>query len=215
MKGFIYKIVNDINDKVYVGQTRRTLQQRFRQHISDCEHIELKNRPLYQAMKKHGIEHFRIELIEECSEDELNNREIYWIEYYHAYSNGYNATLGGGGSKKFEYDIILEFLKMGKQVTEIEELVGCKKDLIYLIANKNNIVVSAKTTKKNIKKVGQYDRKTKVLLRDFPDSHAAAQWCIDNKHSSNNNATQASTHIRANCNGTRKSAYGFVWQYIE
>lgn len=49
------------------------------------------------AINKYGIENFTFEIIEECSEEQLNNRERYWIAYYDTYHNGYNRTVGGEG----------------------------------------------------------------------------------------------------------------------
>ena len=48
-------------------------------------------------MREYGLENFSFDVIEECLEDELNEREIYWIKYYDTYYNGYNRTLGGTG----------------------------------------------------------------------------------------------------------------------
>ena len=90
--GYIYKIVNDINNKIYIGKTEFNIQKRFEEHIRDSQK-EHKNRPLYNAMNKYGIQHFKIELIEECNN--LEEREKYWISFYDSYKNGYNATLGG------------------------------------------------------------------------------------------------------------------------
>jgi hypothetical protein len=49
-------------------------------------------------MRKYGIENFHIEQIEEVANDQLNEREKYWISYYNTYFDGYNSTLGGEGS---------------------------------------------------------------------------------------------------------------------
>ena len=91
---YIYKIVNDINNKVYIGKTEFSIEKRFKEHCRDSKK-EHQNRPLYNAMNKYGIEHFKIELIEECNNPE--EREIYWIQHFDSYKNGYNATLGGDG----------------------------------------------------------------------------------------------------------------------
>lgn len=64
---YIYKIVNDINDKIYVGKTERTLEQRFNEHCYEMNRRVEENRPLYAAMRKYGVEHFHIELIEETN----------------------------------------------------------------------------------------------------------------------------------------------------
>ena len=63
--GIIYKIYNDINDKVYIGQTSVGLQARWEQHVKNSNDIN-NNAVLYRAIRKHGISVFHIEQIEEC-----------------------------------------------------------------------------------------------------------------------------------------------------
>lgn len=96
MNGFIYKITNRVNNKVYIGQTHFTIEHRFKQHIKNFN-IEHRKQPLYMAFAKYGIENFNVEKIEEVECERLNEREIYWIAYYNSFKNGYNATLGGDG----------------------------------------------------------------------------------------------------------------------
>lgn len=96
-KGIIYLITNNINKKVYVGQTSRPLKVRWAQHLQDSETLDY---ALYKAMRKYGKENFSIEILEECSFEDLNDKEIYYIEKYNSYinnenSNGYNMTKGG------------------------------------------------------------------------------------------------------------------------
>lgn len=93
--GYIYKITNDINNKVYIGQTIRSLSQRWSEHKHSACHLKNNSNYLYNAMNCYGIEHFKIELIEECENSLLNNREKYWIQYFDSLYNGYNATPGG------------------------------------------------------------------------------------------------------------------------
>jgi len=99
--GYIYKITNDVNGKMYVGKTEQTdPYKRWKQHIQDSKRDEHKERPLYRAINKYGIEHFRFEVIEETNN--TYEREQYWIDKLRTYaglknSNGYNATLGGEG----------------------------------------------------------------------------------------------------------------------
>ena len=59
--------------------------------------MKTRNTNLYQAMRKYGIENFSFEVIEECLPEELNEREIYWIDYYDSFNKekGYNMTPGG------------------------------------------------------------------------------------------------------------------------
>jgi group I intron endonuclease len=102
--GKIYLIMNHITGKVYVGQTRYTLQHRFRQHI---ESAGKDNSVLHKSIKKHGAENFTIELLEEVEHDKLNDREEYWIAKYNSViPNGYNMTEGGGGVSGYRHSAI-------------------------------------------------------------------------------------------------------------
>jgi len=65
-------------------------------------------------MRKYGIEHFHIELIEETNNP--NEREQYWIEQYNSYHHGYNATYGGDGSKLIDYDKVIDTYTQLKSV---------------------------------------------------------------------------------------------------
>lgn len=112
--GYIYKITNDINDKVYIGKTEFDIEKRFKEHCRDAFKERNEKRPLYNAMNKYGIEHFKIEEIEQCNN--IEKREKYWIEYYDSYNNGYNATLGGDGKTLINYDSVVKNLKKEKQL---------------------------------------------------------------------------------------------------
>lgn len=98
--GYIYKISNSINDKVYIGQTLYPIEKRWQEHCNACKRKQLQHRPLYSAMQKYGIKNFHIELLEECDNDLLDSKEQYWIAYYNSYNKGYNATIGGDGKRK-------------------------------------------------------------------------------------------------------------------
>lgn len=94
----IYKITNQINGKVYIGQSI-DIEARWLRHRRDSK---IENSLLYRAMRKYGIENFTFEVVEECSIEELDYKEEFYIEKYRSYigyedCNGYNMTLGGGG----------------------------------------------------------------------------------------------------------------------
>lgn len=100
MNSKIYKIINDINNKVYVGQTRKSLQKRFYDHCRTSKYENRKMAILY-AIKKYGKDHFRIELLEELSinltKKEIDQKEIDWgIKLNSLSPNGYNLRLGNG-----------------------------------------------------------------------------------------------------------------------
>ena len=88
----IYVITNLINNKQYVGQTTR-----FRERMWEHEKDHRTNSVLHQAIEKYGTDNFQVDIVEECAEDQLNEREIYWINQLGTYHVGYNLTRGGDG----------------------------------------------------------------------------------------------------------------------
>ena len=80
-----------MNNKSYIGQTTRTIEERWSEHLKEAR-ANRSNHPIYRAIRKYGSENFTISLIEEVSNDKLDMREKYWIQYYDTYKNGYNAT---------------------------------------------------------------------------------------------------------------------------
>jgi group I intron endonuclease len=94
----IYKITNLINNKVYIGQTTESLQKRWKRHTSEYHE---KNMYISRTISKYGEKNFIIEKICECySLQELNEKEIFYINEYDSLSpNGYNLVVGGNNSK--------------------------------------------------------------------------------------------------------------------
>ena len=90
----IYKITNLKNNKIYIGQSVN-ISERFKEHCKSLLQIDAPNNSLYKAGAIDGAENFSFEVLEECNRDELNNREIFWIDFYHARDFGYNETKGG------------------------------------------------------------------------------------------------------------------------
>ena len=129
----IYKITNQITNKVYIGQSI-DIQQRWKQHKHQAKNNR-KNNKLYWAMRKYGIENFLFQTIEQCefSQQQLDNRQRYWIEYYNSYENGYNSTRGGqikGSWTIYNPDDIRKLWDQGYSTSEIQEQLGCSKKTI-------------------------------------------------------------------------------------
>lgn len=129
--GFIYKITNNKNGKVYIGQSIFKIEKRFKEHLADSKRPQKSQRPFYYALNKYGKENFSLELIEEVDNNKLNEREKYWIKYYHSYvgfenCNGYNATLGGDSALKKDYEkIINDYLKTKSKIATAKNLSCC------------------------------------------------------------------------------------------
>ena len=89
----IYKITKKSNGKSYVGQSN-DINRRF------DEHRYKKDLAIDQAIQKYGAAAFDFEILEECSLEELDSREKYWIAFYNTFKGfGYNCNEGGGNSR--------------------------------------------------------------------------------------------------------------------
>lgn len=109
----IYKITNLKNGKVYIGQSRQ-IEKRFQQHRNKSKFLEEDKwySPLYIDMYSFGIENFSFEVIEECTIEELNEKEEYWIKYYNSQEDGYNITSGGDCTGKSSSDDVKNIIKL-------------------------------------------------------------------------------------------------------
>lgn len=84
----IYKITSPTN-KIYVGQSI-DIEKRFKQY----RRLDCKKQPkLYNSFTKHGVENHIFEILEECSLDELNVKEVFWKQKYNTISEGLNCEL--------------------------------------------------------------------------------------------------------------------------
>lgn len=93
--GVIYCATNIINDKKYIGQTIRDLSIRKREHIGQANNgSEL---AIHQAIRKYGENNFEWSIIDQAyNQEDLDDKEIYWIDYYNTfYVGGYNMSPGG------------------------------------------------------------------------------------------------------------------------
>ena len=98
MGEIIYKITNNLNGKIYIGQTIHTAKVRFWSHSRS-------NSVLGKDIQKYGKNNFSIEVIEKCeSPAQLNEREKFWIEKLSCrVPNGYNVSKGGKGGRGEAY----------------------------------------------------------------------------------------------------------------
>lgn len=114
--GIIYKLKNNINNKVYIGQTIVGFRNRYSRggsdnvslmynyHLKNKEDGYYYNKHILSAMNKYGLESFEVN---DCfdiafSKEELDIKEDTWIRYYDSVNNGYNEKYGGANGKASE-----------------------------------------------------------------------------------------------------------------
>ena len=176
--GYIYKITNTLNDKVYIGQTIKTVQKRFTQHKNNSNKEYFSQIVLYKAFNKYGIENFVCEEIEEVPNDKLDEREKYWIEYYDSYFNGYNSTLGGRTTQLYNWDTddIIEKYMILKSARAVAKEIGCDHSTIDRILNENG--VKRFTPSQQQSKPLYFKKKDEI--HHFETTREAAEWLIEN-----------------------------------
>lgn len=165
MKGFIYKITNKVNGKSYIGQTRYSVEFRWRQHIHKKDNVYFHN-----ALKKYGIENFTIETLEECDYKDLDSREIFYIAKYDTFNSGYNLTIGGSGNRVLlldnKYDEIKELYLSGFSSNKIATLYNVDKASIIKILKQLNVKI------RNQKTININKQEFEELVTDYKSGYS-------------------------------------------
>lgn len=152
MRGFIYKITNKLNGKIYIGQTIQNVKERFYQHCATkCDEAVLKM-SIHKAILKYGKENFTLEILEEIDSIFLNEREKYWIQYFDSYNKGYNETIGGQDGNKLFKDLpseeIITLYKQGNSLRTIGLQFKVDKQTIKNLLIRHNITLNTTRTYK-------------------------------------------------------------------
>lgn len=208
--GYIYKITNKANDKSYIGQTSQHYADRWRNHTAPSVYNEF-DYPLYRAMRKYGISGFSFEVLEECENENLNDREIFFIEKYNTYHEGYNSTLGGAGTRyldKDRIDEIIEIYIQTKSQAETAKYFGyASHESIRKILNANGIKKLV-THKEAISKPIKWVEKNIV----FKSITECSNFLVSSKISPNFHAAEVG--INRVLKGYKKSYKKMVFVYV-
>jgi group I intron endonuclease len=191
--GYIYKIYNDVNDKVYIGQTISTIKDRWHGHMSAAINEKRNKSALYNAMRKYGRDKFHIEELEKIISDtkenliiSLNKAEQEYILKYKSLvtQNGYNIEKGGdnksvSGRKVNKYDKSLNYICTYDSLNEAGRqnnidgctIHGCCNHLFYTAGGFVWAYDGVDPVKPYYKKPGEYKkRKLKNKVINKPKS---------------------------------------------
>ena len=222
----IYKITNKINGHYYVGQSV-DIKKRFREHAFAAAHEDCKdhNTPIHLAMSKYGKENFILEILEECLKDELDNKEIYWINKLEANKNGnYNILKGGQDRIKFDekpvelYDLQGNYIKTIPSATKVAQELGISRNTVYQVLYKQ------RPTCKNYQLKYEEDKDTKIgvfqskqgggikINQLDPISKKIIKTYISAAEAGRQTGADSSTIIKV-CKGKLKTTKGYAWSY--
>lgn len=212
---YIYKITNNINNKIYIGMTVKTIEERWIEHLRDSKRENIQNRPLYKAINKYGSENFKVEELEEVlDENQLFEKEKYWIEYFEAYKYGYNATTGGDGRPYLDYNLIVKTYLEVKNMNEVSRMLNIDAGHISTILKIKNIptLTSEEVGKNKGKNVAMLNEK-KEIIKTFASLNEAGQYLLDIGLATGVRSS-VRTHIKEVAEGKRKTAYKHFWKFI-
>lgn len=206
----IYKITNKINGKCYIGQSI-DIHDRWIKHRSRPFQVNdnAYDTYLYRAIRKYGLDNFTFEVLEECSYEELNEREIYYIDFYNSHytKNGYNMTFGGEGGIKRDNKKICDMWDKGYTISKIAKELHCSrntvKNALKQFEKYNTDEIKNRWVRQNEIPINQYDINFNLLKTWKSARQAERELGID--HSG----------IGDCCNYMAKQAGGFIWRYAE
>lgn len=157
----IYKIINLVNKKVYIGQTVNTFNRRYggkgvgAERITECY---TNNWHLLRAINKHGANNFKVEIIEKCETmEELNKKESFYIDEYNSEDDehGYNKK-SGGENNYWHWDKVLrtyvinesKFKYEVKKIKQISKKINTDYKKVTREMYKNPVLKISKKTGK-------------------------------------------------------------------
>jgi group I intron endonuclease len=231
----IYKITNP-KGRIYIGQSL-DIENRWKQYNRlSCK----KQIKLYNSLNKYKPENHVFEIIEECNLEKLNEREIYWVNYYNSTNNGLNIRLGGyGGGKNTEeqkinlrkihnyraksilqYDLEGNFIKEWESINEIyrslnidmSALIQCVKKLKQTSASGYQWIYKTKYIEEKIQSIE--NNKNKGIYQIDTKSGKVLNEFYNIKQAIHSlNLSSMGSGISSTLSGRQKQAYGFKWIY--
>ena len=224
----IYKITNHLNNKIYIGGTVKTNpQERFNEHFSHAKKYMSQTEKM-KDMRKIDKKYWTIEKIEDCPNQNLKEREIFYINKYK--NEGYEMyntdMISNAGRKFYSYDLKTKAIKEYSSYKE----TGFNISKISSVLNKNIEIINGKEyLRKSYKgKLWSYVNNNEIweeLKKEF-----------DNKKTKHRKIINAETGIVYNCiadaneyfgkprrhnsitnalNGRTKKGLGYHWKYLD
>ena len=202
---FIYRIYNVETQESYIGQTTKTVEYRFQEHVREAKRAlrgEKRAFPYFhRILLYYGIDKFRVETLEEVADELADTREMFWINYYDSYYKGYNSTKGGQNRSLSELAIETnqKWAKAdNKDIMKDERCNGGMNIQDVIAAGLYNPIGNLNAGKT----VGQYNLNGE-LINTYPAASVASQ-----------ETGISAAGIRNTCNGIQKKSGGYIWKWI-
>lgn len=226
-EGYIYCLTNKVNGKKYIGQTNRSINERYNEHIRKSRYNR-DNQYLYTAMKKYGKDNFIITEVEKVTEinknllsQKLNQREIFYIDSLKTRKPcGYNMTDGGVllpntyvRKPVCNYDLERNLVNEFESITDAACYYNISQADITHCCNREKLNMvggyiwrfkgddcDVKSVEIPAKVIIQYDFEGNFINKYYGIKEATIKTGIRN--------------ISNCCNGRYKSAGGYIWRFL-
>lgn len=202
----IYKLVNKVNNKTYIGKSKN-LKDIWESYNGLLENEKVK---LTEEMRKCGSKNFEFSVLEECEESKLEERKIYYINFY---KNNAELKLAKKKAVK-EMSLVSSSLKSNQKNKPKRKMNKGLKTHIEKMHNdpeyRAQMVEKYKNNRPNAIAINMLDKVSGAVVRTFPKIMDGAAWIRQN-----------TDYIKADyatinkiCKGQGKTAYGFKWEYV-
>ena len=213
--GIIYKAQNTVTGHIYIGSTTKSLESRINDHLQKSQ--KKVGYKFQEAIGTYGPEAFSWEIIDSASTiNDLANKEIYYINYFNSFIDGYNSDRGGGFKKEIhQFDLAGNLLYTYNSLEEASNSVETgKKDISRACWSANHLHKGhywSFNTTENVLDTISDQRKKKVaqlslneeLIQIFPSASQASRSTGISK-----------TCITRCCRKERENSGGYIWKYI-
>lgn len=228
-KHYIYKITCLVNGKIYIGQTKNKTKriQEHKRTLGKNEHYSVH---MQRAWNKYGKKNFKFEIVEECSENNIDNRECYWINFYKSNCPEYGFNQESGGSKHKQHSEASK-QKMSAYALKVKRWQGKnnpnyggrlwdeERRKYYSKINKAMWTPEKRKAKSEaMKKVYNHDNaleavRVKVVKLTLGGEYVGTYNSVTEAGESIKQGSAA--HISDCCKGNRRSAGGSIWVYLD
>lgn len=207
----IYKITNQIEGKSYIGKSV-DIEDRWMRHKSRAfqKNDKQYNCYLYRSIRKYQLCNFTFEVVEECSIEDLDNKEIFYIDLYDSFykNNGYNMTRGGDGGLKQDYEEVCELWNKGYTISDIAKEINGSRNTVKHILKVCNMNYSETEARQRGKKKKSYAINQYTLDGAFIKTWESSKQIERELHIDHSSVIDC-------CNWMRRTAGGYKWKYAE
>ena len=225
----IYKITSP-SGKVYIGQSV-DIEKRFSRYINMYSGIINQTR-LYNSLKKYGPKNHKFEIIEECNENLLNEREIFWINFHNSTLLGLNIRCGGEGGGKLSNDTKIKISRIhkglkkpknqkfreqisqklrGRKIYWIDKIITKERNEKIKESNKHHYKKGSIRNKKISNKLDKY--KKKIIQYNLENQIIKEHQSINSASNDVFGNNRGVAKISNNLNGLSKTCGGFIFKF--